>query len=468
MTAGVIKVLDESPRSPTTPQDLPPACMSWKEYFIASIGYFGMGGGQSPITNFMPLLLVSHGFSPTAVGYANAFSNINQMIVTFGMAYVADRYKMPKTIVVAGSIGASFALWVMTVLSGTVTVTWIGVLIFCPFFSPVNSLYDRRVLTMLGSERKALWGSARMVLSVMWGLGSLAASYAVVSYGWWILALFFSVGYLMVAVCMLLLPIPPSAAAAAIPDNAKNKEVVVVAPLRISDVVRTIARSQRLQAYTVSMICTGMCLGVIWGFLLIYMQELQAATWLIGSSALGMVSTEILVFAFSRKLLEHLSADQLLSLGLFSMALRMAGYGLMPAPIWTVALNPLHGVSFACAWLAAMQVFSTDFPPEQSNSALGVLNAVSWGVGPLIANTITGNAYNYFGARLIFCGWGVLALTVGIWFTRVVDPWRLRGAANVVCRSSIVVMEPSKSITMCGEPSPAESPRHVAVADELP
>jgi hypothetical protein len=418
------------------------AGMTWAEYIAAAAGYMGMGGGQSPVTNFLPLLLTAKSFSPADVGYAMSYSNVCYVFIAFGMAYVADRFNVPKTIVVVGSAGSIVAVWIIAYFAETVVQLWIGVLLFNAFFTPVNGLYDRGVLSMLGARRKAAWGSVRMVLSVWWGLGSLLASWAMAVYGWWVIAAVYSAGYVLVALSMSCMRPSGKASSAA------------ASSLRVSDVATTIRQSKRLQAYVVCMMCTGMCLSAVWGFLLVFMQEMAAANWLMGVSALGMVSTEILVFAFSKQLLAAVSPDQLVWLAQLAMFVRMAGYGLMPDPAWTLLLNPLHGVSFACGWLASMQVFSSDFPPEQANSAVGVLNAVTWGVGPLVANAFTGNAYAAFGPRAVFCGWALAALAVCAWSWFALAPF---GAAS---RGSLPASWPK---SLC-----PEEQRHADVLDELP
>jgi hypothetical protein len=398
---------------------------------MASAGYFGMGGGMGPVRNYLPLLLISKGFTPAEVAFTLAYSNIHYIVMTFGMSYVADRFQLPKTIVFVGSVGAAMSVWTLSLFAQSKQTIWLGVLLYFPFFTPVNALYDRRVLSMLGPERKSSWGRTRMVLSIMWGVGSLGASYAIEAFGWWIMALIFSVGYSMVVTSMFLLPLPAEDCESdgeqgCDGGNTGRRPPATFsspAPLRLTDVLRTLTSSRRLLAHALSMACIGMCLGVMWSFLIVFMEDLRAPEWVIGISALGMVSTEIFVFAFSKQLLRRISPDQLVSLALFAKAVRMVGYGVMPDARWTLLLNPLHGISFACAWLAVVQVFSSDFPAEQSNSAFGVLNAAMWGVGPLVANAITGNVYGLFGPRVVFCSWGVVAFLTGVFYTMALDPW---------------------------------------------
>lgn len=110
--------------------------------------------------------------------------------------------------------------------------------------------------------------------------------------------------------------------------------------------------------------------------------------------AVGVVA-EILMFAFSRRLLGHMSPQQLLLIAAGACVLRWLTLGLTTALPWLLLVQSLHAVTFCFTHLAAMRHLTLALPREQVIPAQTLYAALP-GVVMAGLTVLTGTLYTEF------------------------------------------------------------------------
>jgi PPP family 3-phenylpropionic acid transporter len=407
---------------------------------LAKVGYFGTGFGVVAPGAFIPLLLRSEGVSSSWIGALLMSSTIFQTLLVPQLAFLADKFQIPGRIQAVGALVSSVALWVAALIALPRWLVAALCVIYYAGNAGCNPLYDQHVIRMLGPEGKPRWGMFRCIMSCSYGLGSIVGAPLSASLGWCAIAAQYTFGYVLQTSCMFVTKAPPS--------NVPQK-------VELSAVLKTILHSRRLLLYTVVCCFEGMCIIFILGFLNVFIEELGAPESLIGLNGASMVLTEIVVFMCSKAILARWTLDRLMMGALGTMCIRLLGYAVMGSPWWILPLNLLHGSSFACMWLAAVDLFTSEFPPELANSAFGILTASASGVGPLVGSLVTGILYDRLGGRIVFAIWGVVILVV---FVAFVTLTRQTHDVETTTKLAADLPSPAKRVLLCEAPRHEEDP----------
>ena len=88
---------------------------------------------------------------------------------------------------------------------------------------------------------------------------------------------------------------------------------------------------------------------------LFFVNDLHASNTLCGASVLVTVLFEIPLFRYSEHVMSMFSVHALLVIAMFSYCTRVFAYTIFEEPWMVLLVEPLHGVTFACAQLASVQ-----------------------------------------------------------------------------------------------------------------
>ncbi|CAD7961347.1 unnamed protein product [Amoebophrya sp. A25] len=89
-------------------------------------------------------------------------------------------------------------------------------------------------------------------------------------------------------------------------------------------------------------------------------------------------------------------------LGQAAWVFRALFYAYMPSADYVLLVEPLHGITFALVWTAAVHEVGKMAPPSMKSSAQGVLQLTFQGVGPFLAVYIGGILFDSIGYRACF------------------------------------------------------------------
>jgi len=171
--------------------------------------------------------------------------------------------------------------------------------------------------------------------------------------------------------------------------------------------------------------------SMVEGMLFLLLRDLQASTFLCGLSVVVTVIFELPIFAYAKPLLERLGTRRMILLGQTAWVVRAVYYANMSAP-WTVLLiEPLHGVTFALVWTAAIDYVArpTVCGEGLEASAQGLLTACFNGVGPIIGLILGGVLFDKVGGHAAYAIFAVLILLPGLAY------WLLGAEENADCHA---------------------------------
>ncbi len=157
--------------------------------------------------------------------------------------------------------------------------------------------------------------------------------------------------------------------------------------------------------------------AMMYSFSSVHWTSLGFSTLTIGILWACAVSAEVVLFAFSNRVIKRLGSPLLLCVGLSGGIIRWVGMAFANGVIEMGLLQALHAVSFACSHLALMHFIRLNVPQKLRNTAQGLyvalaggvlLSSVTWMSGPLY-ESYGGHAYL---AMAVICSLGLsLALS---------------------------------------------------------
>lgn len=129
-----------------------------------------------------------------------------------------------------------------------------------------------------------------------------------------------------------------------------------------------------------------------------YLSQQGYAAWQIGAAITLGVLAEIVLFAFSARLMRSLGSSTALMWALLFTALRWSLLlAFVPWPGLQIAWQSLHAFSFALAHLAFVQLLAQQLGPNFRASAQALYQAASTGMGLMLGNLWLGPVYQASG-----------------------------------------------------------------------
>ncbi|CAE7771186.1 MFSD6 [Symbiodinium sp. KB8] len=156
--------------------------------------------------------------------------------------------------------------------------------------------------------------------------------------------------------------------------------------------------------------------SMVEGMLFLLLQQLQASTFLCGLSVMVTVIFELPIFAYASSLLRRFGTTKLILLAQLAWVIRAVLYSRMSAAWAVLLVEPLHGVTFALAWVGAIDHVAK---PAVSGEGLqassqGLLTACFLGLGPIIGLLGGGLLFDTVGGHAAYAIFAVFVSVSGL------------------------------------------------------
>ena len=137
--------------------------------------------------------------------------------------------------------------------------------------------------------------------------------------------------------------------------------------------------------------------------LFLFFETLESSYSMMGITVFFTVAFEVPIFQVAPTLLEHTNAGILLLVGCISYIVRVLGYASIPKGhiAYVLALEPLHGVTYACAQMSAVDTASKFSPPGWEATGQGLISLVR-GSGSFFGLLYGGWAVQHLGGRYMY------------------------------------------------------------------
>jgi PPP family 3-phenylpropionic acid transporter len=320
-------------------------------------------------------------------------------------ADATQRHRLILVLAIAATMGSVAALSAAQAYGLLIVV--VACLALCQ--APIMPLVDSSVMEMLGDGRQR-YGRIRLWGAVGWGVSGSVAGNLVERFGLpWSFGLFL----VLMGGCLLLsLRLP-------------------VAHARISGTfwsgLRSLLGNRPWRLFLILSFVSGAGLSVVHHYLFLYLEGIGTSRSLMGYAlTIGTVS-EMLVFFYSDRLLERWGRRRLLVVSVLAGALRVLAYSWIDTPGPALAVQLLHGPSFAMLWVAGVSYAHVLAPPGLGATAQGQFLGVNFGLGGATGALAGGFVYDSLGLALMYrwaAVWLLAGLAVYIVASRRVDEGR--------------------------------------------
>jgi PPP family 3-phenylpropionic acid transporter len=352
----------------------------------AAVLYAGIFVAMGVRVPFFPVWLKAEGFDPATIGLALGAASVARIGAVACSAQISDRFQASRgtLIVLTISAVASYAFAGLTLGYWT---TLLAAIVAVVMFSPVLPLTDAYALRALG-DRGNTFGFARLWGSAAFVVGNLAAGLLL-----WLVAprqlIWLVIGvYLAPAVVSIMLP------------------RLERAHPRGSNVLDSLGQPRRLPAAIVAVISASLIQGshaFYYSFSTLAWLSAGFDTLLIsGLWTLG-VTAEIVLLAFSRRLLMAFNPTHLLLIGATGATIRWTVMLFDPPLSVLVLMQCLHGASYGATLVGAVHFVGRAASDRSAATAQGFLS-ISQSLVLAGATSLSGLLFVRYGSL----GYGVM------------------------------------------------------------
>ena len=336
---------------------------------------------------FWPVFLKSRGLSAAEIGLVFALTSWIRIVTTPVIAQIADRSGRTKATLVA------LAALCLVIFTGFFEARgfWPILLVMLPAavcFQPMIPLAESQTMAAVLRDRLdygriRLWGSLAFILSTI-GAGTLITGRAPE------LVFYLVLGALaLTLLAALALPAAP----------ARRHEGAPLTPLNL-------LRDRRFLLFLGAASLNQASHAVYYGFSALHWKAAGLSEATIGWLWAEGVAVEVLLFAFSGRVMARASPATLLALAALAGMLRWTLLATSTDLALLIAVQALHALTFGAAHLGAMHFLARAAPPGLAATAQSLYSALSSGVAMGLAMLLAGALYEAAAGRAF------LAMTV--------------------------------------------------------
>jgi MFS transporter, PPP family, 3-phenylpropionic acid transporter len=173
-------------------------------------------------------------------------------------------------------------------------------------------------------------------------------------------------------------------------------------------------RERRLLVFLLVGLLTWMSWAAYSNFFTIHLEELGISKGFAGWAwALGVVSEVVVMFGWGR-IASRFRPRDLLTFALLFIAVRWFLFSLARGAAAILAIQLLHGVTFATFYLSSMVILDGMVPPGLRATGQGMYSALTFGLGSFLGGVISGLLFDQWGMAVLFRLSSLMAL-LALW-----------------------------------------------------
>ncbi len=168
--------------------------------------------------------------------------------------------------------------------------------------------------------------------------------------------------------------------------------------------VRLFATGWRWAVFLAVVFVGGAALAVNTSYLFLFLEKLGASKSWMGISLSVATASELVIFFFSAQLMARFGTRGLLTLSMLFWVIRLFSYAVATSAAVVIALQVLHGPTFAIMLVAGVGHADRLAPAGMGATAQGLFSGVMMGLGAAFGAIVGGFAYQALGLAAMY-GW---------------------------------------------------------------
>ncbi|MFN2305122.1 MAG: MFS transporter [Anaerolineales bacterium] len=313
---------------------------------------------------YLAIFLFQKDFSGAQIGFLLGSLPIAGLIFQPVWSYLSDVLHTRRYLLVIGFLGIAVAT-IGLGLAKSFSMAYLWALLFAILRAPISPVGTAMTLDYL----EGAGTSSDFSLIRMWGsLGYAASSFLwgglfldhISDYFTWILAGIF---LLLTGISMLL----PEKKNGFLYSGLKGWQVITKNP--------------KLATFLLASVFIGATYGVHNNYQTLYLQALDASSWLIGLTVSVQALLEVPMMMLAPTLLKQMSMRVLILIGAVVMPIRWLLYAYIKNPVWVLPTQLLNGVSVVSFFVVAVAFVDQLVEPQWRATGQGLYSSAMMGVG---------------------------------------------------------------------------------------
>ncbi len=346
-----------------------------------SLEYAGIG----ILMPYLALYLASIGLSGTQIGGLLALGPLIAFLVQPVWGLVTDIYHLHRRALVLACFGAAAAI---AAFAATADYRLLLVLyaLHAVMRAPVAILGTSLALEHLEQNGQRdtfggirLWGSIGFAVT-SFGIGAWLVDRAI----WWILPLY-SLSYLVLGLIGLTLP-----------------DAEVHGDVRWREGLSLLRLKPALTVFLVGALLIGTTLGIVNNYLAVYLRDIAAPGWVIGTALAISALFEVPLMARVPAFLRRWGFRIVFIGGVGALPLRWILYTFIENPYLVLPTQVLHSIGMMALLVVAVLYVDRILPARWRASGQALYAASLYGIGPSIGLALAGTIYESAGIRLVW------------------------------------------------------------------
>ena len=357
--------------------------------------YFLYFAAAASLLPYLALIYEQRGMVGHRIGILTAIPPLITLFAASFWSGVADATQYHKRLLalsIAGTIVSAVGIF----YGNTFLFLFAMVIVFAFFNSPIVPLIDSTTMKFLNGENHR-YGSIRLWGALGWGLTAPLIGLLVNRYG--LVWPFYGFIIILSAGLLYSFRLPVRTTGASRQYWAGFLELI---------------KNPRWILFLLVVFVTGIGFSLIHNYLFLYMNHLNAGSVMMGLSLMVATGSELIIFAYSGRMLARWGIRNMLILSILALVIRLFAYSFAQV-VWIVlVIQLLHGLTFSLLWVSGVAFANRIAAPELGSTAQGIFSGVSMGLAAAVGAIIGGVLYEKKGPFLMY-RWsaiGIVILTV--------------------------------------------------------
>ena len=369
---------------------------SYKFSAIYFFFYYGLGA----ILPLFALYLESIGLTGTQIGSITALGSLIGIFSGPIFAYTSDRFKAHKPILICLFIGVMITTFLLTQVT-SYRLLLIILTFYYLFLQPLNPLLDGITLhASLPFGKIRLWGSVGFAIAAFITSMIAARTSLVIAFYILIITLLISLAFILTTSMTIT------------DDEGVNLRQLL-----------TLLTNKKFLIFVTYGMLLSSTIGGMNNYFGLYFKSIGGNISLVGLAFLLFALSEVPFMQILGKYLLRHGPYKMLILAPILGILRWGFYSFGPSPLLILLTFPLQGLFYAPILLGSAEYIRLEFPANLRTTGIALYTSLGFGLGGIIANSLSGYLYEHYTANTIFIAYTLLCL-LALFFTPSINRTR--------------------------------------------
>ncbi len=356
--------------------------------------YYGSGAAWNPFFN---VYLRQIGLTGIEIGVLAGIKPAVMLVSQPLWGVGADLWGRRRTLLIAMFLSAVLLLGYASSTAFLFFFAW--AILYTFLSNPVGTLLDSLVLDYLEGRREVSFGQMRMWGGAGWAVAAFVVGYAITGRD---IRLIFVFGAALMLIGWWL---------------AWRRTSEAGGRVQLGQTwtgLGSLLRNRRLLLFLGLVTLLQIGAASIFSFYSVYMSELGASRRLIGFAFTLQGLSELPMYLVAAGLIRRIGPSRTVLLAFLIFALRAFLYSAISMPIFGMAVEMLHGLSFSLFLVASVDLVNREVPAQWRATGQSLFWAAYFGAGSILGNTWAGWLYDRIGVQAMFRvnAWLILAAAV--------------------------------------------------------